>query len=358
MVFSIPQTPLLAQEAGDHAGNAVVAAENGDYWEAAKEGGLATLKGVEAVGNALVVGKGVTTVGKGVAKGVTRGAQGAKGAWHKVKKWWSPCKTNSFSEETEVWMCDGSTRPISELQEGDWVRARGVEDGQESCQRVERVWMHLESSQVRLELEDEVSGRLGWLDATLTHPMLLEDGTTQDAGGLEPGQWLGGIAGPVQVKSVALVDAQRMVYNLSVSGAHTFFVGEVGAWAHNCDWLDPSQIRFSQSSVNNAQVLTKSMKENGWIGDAIDVVKMSDGKLTAIDNTRVLAAHRAGIKVKANVRSYNDPLPSNMLNRFQNRQTKAYSKTWGEAVEFRVGKQRPGYRDTYPQGSAVTGSSD
>lgn len=41
------------------------------------------------------------------------------------------------------------------------------------------------------------------------------------------------------------------------------------------------------------------MKANGWKGDPIDVVKMSDGKLTTIDNTRVVAAREAGIDIQA-----------------------------------------------------------
>jgi len=39
------------------------------------------------------------------------------------------------------------------------------------------------------------------------------------------------------------------------------------------------------------------MRANGWQGDAIDVVRMPDGKLTTLDNTRVLAADQAGIQV-------------------------------------------------------------
>ncbi len=39
------------------------------------------------------------------------------------------------------------------------------------------------------------------------------------------------------------------------------------------------------------------MKTNAWKGDPIDVIRMSDGKLTTIDNTRVVAAREAGIKV-------------------------------------------------------------
>ena len=52
--------------------------------------------------------------------------------------------------------------------------------------------------------------------------------------------------------------------------------------------INPNEIRFSQSSVNGAEEIIQSMKANGWKGDPIDVIKMSDGKLTTIDNTRVV----------------------------------------------------------------------
>ena len=77
--------------------------------------------------------------------------------------------------------------------------------------------------------------------------------------------------------------------------------------------LDPSKIRFSQSSVNGAGDITQSMKANGWQGEAIDVVRMGDNGLTTLDNTRVLAASRAGINVQANIRNAADKLPANMV---------------------------------------------
>lgn len=50
------------------------------------------------------------------------------------------------------------------------------------------------------------------------------------------------------------------------------------------------------------------MRTNGWKGDPVDVVKMPDGKLTSMDNTRIAAAREAGIDVKASVRGFDDPL--------------------------------------------------
>lgn len=46
------------------------------------------------------------------------------------------------------------------------------------------------------------------------------------------------------------------------------------------------------------------MKQNGWKGNPIDVVKMPDGVYTTIDNTRVVSAREAGIDVQAIVHNY------------------------------------------------------
>ncbi|MBC6310557.1 hypothetical protein HCJ66_13535 [Listeria sp. FSL L7-1582] len=91
------------------------------------------------------------------------------------------------------------------------------------------------------------------------------------------------------------------------------------------------------------------MKEKGWNGDPIDVVKMSDGMYTTIDNTRVAAARAAGIEVKANIRNFNDLLPADMVDRFTTK--KGVSKTWGEALELRIQKQNAGFRNNNPMGS-------
>lgn len=98
------------------------------------------------------------------------------------------------------------------------------------------------------------------------------------------------------------------------------------------------------------------MQANGWRGDAIDVVKMGDGGLTTIDNTRVLAASRAGVNVQANIRNASDALPANMVERFTTK--KGVPTTWREAVQLRIGKQNSGFRNTYPNGSPYIGSVD
>jgi len=82
---------------------------------------------------------------------------------------------------------------------------------------------------------------------------------------------------------------------------------------------------------------------------------MTDGKLTTIDNTRVLAARYAGIDVQAKVHAYDELLPYNLVERFTT--PKGIPKTWGEAVSLRIGKQNSRYRSLYPQGSNIIGWS-
>jgi hypothetical protein len=120
--------------------------------------------------------------------------------------------------------------------------------------------------------------------------------------------------------------------------------------------VPPSEIRFSQTSVSSVKALEESMKAHGWKGSPIDVVKMPDGKLTALDNTRVLAAHRARINVRANIHAFDESLPADMVERFTTKG--GVPKTWGEAVRLRIGKQNKAYRTRYPNGSEITGSAE
>ena len=124
--------------------------------------------------------------------------------------------------------------------------------------------------------------------------------------------------------------------------------------ARAAETIAPTAIRFSQSSVNGVNDIVRSMKANGWAGDPIDVVRMTDGGLTSVDNTRVLASHYAGIDVRANVHAADDVLPTEFAERFTSRKGEVPS-TWGDAVLNRIGSQNSGYRNTYPYGSPVTG---
>lgn len=117
--------------------------------------------------------------------------------------------------------------------------------------------------------------------------------------------------------------------------------------------IKPDEIRFSQTSVNGSEEIIASMKKNGWQGDSIDVVRMDDGELTTLDNTRVVAARAAGIDVKANVHGYSDPLPDQATRRRFATPKGGAPQTWGQAVENRIGKQSPKFRRNNPQGRTI-----
>ncbi|MGM3389632.1 DUF637 domain-containing protein [Stutzerimonas stutzeri] len=125
--------------------------------------------------------------------------------------------------------------------------------------------------------------------------------------------------------------------------------GIVNATSHKAD-----DIRFSQNTVTFNKTdkdggaftysdLVKSMKSDGWKGDPVDVVRMPDGKLTSIDNTRIAAAREAGIDVKATVRGFDDLLSASEIKRFTIPKKGFVPKTWGEAITGRINKQTGGF---------------
>ncbi len=122
--------------------------------------------------------------------------------------------------------------------------------------------------------------------------------------------------------------------------------------------LNPAVIKFSQSSVNDWGTITDSMRKSGWkwYAEPIDVVKMTDGSLITLDNTRLLAAHDAGIDVRAIVRNFNDPLPIKFVKteRFATVRN-GNPSIWGEAVNFRINKQNSQFRNINRNGSRYTG---
>ena len=71
------------------------------------------------------------------------------------------------------------------------------------------------------------------------------------------------------------------------------------------------------------------MKAKGWDGDPIDVVRMPDGNLTTIDNTRVLAARYAEIDVQANVHAFDEVLPQDLDLIERLTTPKGVPQTWG-----------------------------
>ena len=79
------------------------------------------------------------------------------------------------------------------------------------------------------------------------------------------------------------------------------------------------------------------MRTNGWQGKPVDVVIMPDGSITSIDNTRILAARKAGIEIEANVRNFDDPI-EDLVRKASLRVDDTIPNTWGEAAVLRINK--------------------
>lgn len=113
--------------------------------------------------------------------------------------------------------------------------------------------------------------------------------------------------------------------------------------------LSPTNVRYSQNSVNGSQEIIDSMREKGWAGPPIDVVMMDDSRLTSMDNTRLVAANEVGINVKAVVHKYDDRLTPAEVKRFTTK--KGVPQTWGEAIKLRLQKQASSWRKDHPYGA-------
>lgn len=123
--------------------------------------------------------------------------------------------------------------------------------------------------------------------------------------------------------------------------------------------LDPRIVRTTQTTTKQQggtlKALTESMKTNGFKVEPdklIDVVRMRDGGLTSLDNTRIVAADLAGVKIQARVHDFDDLLPNNdqFISRFIGRKGEVPTN-FGEAVLNRISNQSSLFRNTYPEGA-------
>jgi hypothetical protein len=115
--------------------------------------------------------------------------------------------------------------------------------------------------------------------------------------------------------------------------------------------LNPNDIKFSQETVsgfklnkktkeydhNYIENMANDMFKNGFKKEGrIDVVEMSDGSYTTVDNRRVLAARKAGRDVLANVHKFDEPLPKEHQKRNQGN----IAENWEQLIFNRIADPR------------------
>ena len=137
----------------------------------------------------------------------------------------------SFSGDTRVVMADGSTKPISEIELGDWVLSYQPETGRAGPREVTDVWAHAD---VLTDLV--IDGSV--VRTTEDHPFWnVTDGEWQRADQLDTGDHAltsdGGVA--TVGGFVPGTSAIGQAYNLSVDQLHTYYVtsGDDDVLVHN-----------------------------------------------------------------------------------------------------------------------------
>ncbi|MFF3350618.1 DNRLRE domain-containing protein [Streptomyces sp. NPDC002779] len=154
------------------------------------------------------------------------------------------CKTNSFVPGTQVVLPDGSTTAIEKLKVGDQVVATDPETGQTEPRYVTNARSHKgEKALVTLTVDrDGKDGEAKPVEITSTaaHLYWLPDfGRWVEAEDLKSGMWLQTSAGTwVQITAIDTAHRTERVYNLSVEGVHTYYVGagHTAVLVHNCGY--------------------------------------------------------------------------------------------------------------------------
>lgn len=140
------------------------------------------------------------------------------------------CRTNSFSADTPV-ATDSGLVAISEIEVGDHVLAYHEALGSTDFYTVTATMLHMDPVVVVLTVDGEQ------IETTPAHPFYSEEGAWVNAGQLEVGSRIrkdGDDYGTVQ--AIQFVERAQPMYNLAVTGAHTFYVGDERWLVHNeCD---------------------------------------------------------------------------------------------------------------------------
>ena len=147
-------------------------------------------------------------------------------------------------------MADGSAKAIASVKPGDWVKSRNEATGQDEARQVTASVKRLSPAVVTVALADSKTGKIETLSCTPEHPLFVQGQGWVEAGSVGIGSSIVSRAGPaLQVTGLTWQKnkAQELaagtgssfggytVYNLTVDGDHTFFVGTTGGgtWVHN-----------------------------------------------------------------------------------------------------------------------------
>ncbi|MGW2938234.1 polymorphic toxin-type HINT domain-containing protein [Streptomyces sp. NPDC001156] len=154
------------------------------------------------------------------------------------------CRVNSFPGTTEVVLADGSRKALRDVRTGELLLTSDPETGRTQGEPVTRTFRHGADDLVEVTLTDG-----GRLTSTPGHRIFVSGRGWTLASVLRPGDAL---RTPGGVRTVAAVTDRheatpRTVYDLTVSGLHTFYAvaGDSPVLVHNCSDLVADGQKFS-----------------------------------------------------------------------------------------------------------------
>ena len=163
----------------------------------------------------------------------------------------------SFSADTDVTTSMGLV-PIGKIKEGDVVLAYNEATGEVGYYPVSAVWSHDDPETVYLTVDGEV------VETTPEHPFYTDDGLWMPVSELSVGQKLWQADGSLGVvEAINVVAELQPMYNLTVSVAHTYFVGDGQLLVHN-DCVRNYRYRPFTDSANLDRGLVEQMYRGYW----------------------------------------------------------------------------------------------
>jgi hypothetical protein len=147
------------------------------------------------------------------------------------------CTPHSFTGSTGVLLANAATKPISEIKVGDWVLTAEPGKKKKEKHRVKEVIVTKTDRNYVDVVVDTKAGPKA-IQTTKHHQFyeITRNAWTQ-AGALKTGQKLqNGEGAGTKILKVKSYTAQRVTYDLSIEGLHTYHVlaGDIPVLVHNC----------------------------------------------------------------------------------------------------------------------------
>ncbi|MCK1820394.1 Teneurin-1 [Streptomyces sp. XM83C] len=201
------------------------------------------------------------------------------------------CPTHSFTGSTGVLMANAVTKPISEIKPGDWVLT--AEPGKKKKEK-HKVKAVIVTKTDRDYVDVVVATKSGpkTIQTTKHHQFYeVSRNTWTQAGDLKAGQKLqNGDGGTTAILSVKEYKAQRVTYDLTIDGLHTYQVvaDRVAILVHNSDEACPVFNRDAEhAQLPENRTVARGVADNGEPLITASGMRQADRKLISIVNDKL-----------------------------------------------------------------------